>query len=150
MVYIYSLLNLRSPIGSSENKNTFTKPKLKRPNTSIAFHRIDPSKVDQQLLPQKSLAKPDVSKISAVDSEPVQILDKDPVADQRYTSLLTTMTGIYVPKQIEVSNADDRVKNLIRSNKALQSFDGMEKERKTRFEIDTNMKLFEKLITNYF
>lgn len=96
------------------------------------------------------MAKPDISKMSAVESEPIQIIDKDPVSDQRYTSLLTTMTGIYVPKQIELTNADDRVRNLIRSNKALQSFDGMEKERKTRFEIDTNMKLFEKLITNYF
>lgn len=76
--------------------------------------------------------------------------EANPVADNRYKTLLGTMTSVYVPKKSNTQNVNERVKHLISGNTALQSFDGVEKERKTRHEINSNMKLFEKLIRNYF
>ena len=63
--------------------------------------------------------------------------------------MINTMTVAYLPKEILPNAVDERVKSLIRSNKALQSFEGMEKDRRSRFEIDSNMKLFEKILSDF-
>lgn len=119
---------------------------MKRPNTSIAVQRINFAQEALKNSPKKESTKPQNIRLD---------VNQNPVVDTRYTSLLGTMGSVYVPKTgfttIRTKEAvDERVRNLINNNEALRSYDGVEKERKTRFELDTNMKLFERLVTNYF
>ena len=127
-----------------EKLNKPHKSNLKRPNTSLAILR-NHSGFNEHLKHTPLISEREETQISIKELTP----RKNPVADERYTDLINTMTVAYLPKEILPNAVDERVKSLIRSNKALQSFEGMEKDRRSRFEIDSNMKLFEKILSDF-
>lgn len=135
---------------SKKSKSSSFKSSLKRPNTSLATftntYESDNEKYDWKSV-QDGPYKPKImSKAS---------LRANPTADNRYKELVESMNTVYVPSKPTDLNKkpDDRVRSLIRSNKALQGvgWNGdNENEKPSRFEIEMNKKLFEKLISNLF
>lgn len=124
------------------------KPALKRPNTSNAvlssFKATDESEFnDDYLISLKEKFK----------------TRGNPTADTRYKSLVDSMNKVYLTNKETVISENkfekpsERIRNLIRSNKALQGagWNGdTEKEKKTRYELDSNKKLFEKAASDIF
>jgi len=132
-------------IKAVENVN-LAKSRLKRPNTSIPYHRVNKTNDSRSYLLKKELEK-------SSDEEEIPVAKQEnPVSDKRYTTLLSSMAGCYPPKNCgEFSvNVDERVSSLISGNTALQSYDGADIKRNSRVHMNKNMVLFEKLITNYF
>ena len=124
------------------------KPALKRPNTSLAvlsnIRTIDESEFNQDFI--SNLKETFKSR-------------SNPTADTRYKSLVDSMNKVYFPNKENVptfnkfEQPSERVRNLIRSNKALQGagWNGeSEKEKKTRYELDSNKRLFEKAASDIF
>lgn len=124
------------------------KPALKRPNTSLAvlssIKTIEDSEFNRDFI--SNLKETFKSKTN-------------PTADTRYKSLVDSMNKVYfsnkenVPSYSKLEQPSERVRNLIRSNKALQGagWNGeSEKEKKTRYELDSNKKLFEKAASDIF
>jgi len=125
------------------------KPALKRPNTSLAVlsrvKTIDDSEYNHDFI--SNIKETFKSKTN-------------PTTDSRYKSLVESMNKVYFPNKENVpafnkseQQPSERVRNLIRSNKALQGagWNGeSEKEKKTRYELDSNKRLFEKAASDIF
>ena len=146
---IFYLLFFSDPISEFRNNKISASIRrtqsLKRPNTSIAVQLINFAQEALKNSPKKESAKPLNNRVET---------NHNPVVDSRYISLLGTMGTVYVPKTLTTpiqtrQTVDERVRNLLNNNEALQSWDGTERERKNRLEIEKNMKLFEKICHNY-
>jgi hypothetical protein len=135
---------------SKKSKSSSFKSSLKRPNTSLATF-TNTYESDNEKYEWKNLQDdPNKPKIMSKAS-----LRAKPTADNRYKDLVESMNSVYIPSKTTDLNKkpDERVRTLIRSNKALQGvgWNGDNAvEKPSRFEIEMNKKLFEKLISNLF
>ena len=126
---------------SPKKQTSFLKPTLKRPNTSLAVFSTIKATEDSDFNQEYLLSLKENFKSRS-----------NPTTDTRYKSLVNSMNKVYT-KENKLEQPSERVRNLIRSNKALQGagWNGdVEKEKKTRYELDSNKKLFEKAASDIF
>jgi hypothetical protein len=150
--------NVKKEVSNNNNNNNKTKnnlrSNLKRPNTTLALShngQISSSRsIHNEVKYQLNDNKYYIIDEQNAYADNLFMLSK-PTNDQRFKSLISSMSNFKPRNDQETNKPDILVKKLINSNTALQKQGTTSKElsdTKRTALIEINMKLFEKIVSN--